>query len=80
MTKGRIYDKLCTIDDTGRAAALSEEPTVFCSHCGAAPEGWKPEIGGLRQKQMASEQKGLSRQAFFLGPSGGFGEVRGESR
>jgi hypothetical protein len=33
--KGRIYDKLCAIDDTGRASALSEEPTVFCCQCGA---------------------------------------------
>lgn len=33
--KGRIYDKLCAIDDTGRASALSEEPSVFCGDCGA---------------------------------------------
>lgn len=33
--KGRIYDKLCTIDDTARASALSENPTVFCAQCGA---------------------------------------------
>jgi len=33
--KGRIYDKLCAIDDTGRASALAAEPTVFCSQCGA---------------------------------------------
>jgi hypothetical protein len=33
--KGRIYDKLCAIDDTGRANALAADPTVFCSQCGA---------------------------------------------
>jgi hypothetical protein len=33
--KGRIYDKLCAIDDTGRADALSAGATVFCEHCGA---------------------------------------------
>ena len=33
--KGRIYDKLCAIDDSGRASALAAEPTVFCSQCGA---------------------------------------------
>ena len=33
--KGRIYDKLCTIDDTGRASALSDQATVSCSQCGA---------------------------------------------
>ncbi|BDV41604.1 hypothetical protein GURASL_05270 [Geotalea uraniireducens] len=33
--KGRIYDKLCAIDDSGRANALSTEPTVFCAQCGA---------------------------------------------
>jgi hypothetical protein len=33
--KGRIYDKLCAIDDTGRASALSAEATVFCGQCGA---------------------------------------------
>lgn len=33
--KGRIYDKLCAIDDTGRANALASEPTVFCAQCGA---------------------------------------------
>jgi hypothetical protein len=33
--KGSIYDKLCAIDDTGRASALSNEPTVFCGECGA---------------------------------------------
>ena len=33
--KGRIYDKLCAIDDTARASALSEEPTVYCAECGA---------------------------------------------
>ena len=33
--KGRIYDKLCAIDDSGRASALSTEPTVFCAQCGA---------------------------------------------
>ncbi len=32
---GRIYDKLCAIDDTGRASALSAEPSVFCGECGA---------------------------------------------
>lgn len=36
MMKGRIYDKLCTIDDTARASALSAEPTVFCCQCGAS--------------------------------------------
>jgi hypothetical protein len=35
MIKGRIYDKLCAIDDTGRANALSANPTVFCAQCGA---------------------------------------------
>ncbi|HXE96622.1 MAG TPA: hypothetical protein VN642_09470 [Dongiaceae bacterium] len=35
MLKGRIYDKLCTIDDTARASALSNEATVFCAQCGA---------------------------------------------
>jgi len=35
MIKGRIYDKLCAIDDTGRAAALADSPTVFCCQCGA---------------------------------------------
>ena len=33
--KGRIYDKLCAIDDSGRASALAEEPTVFCADCAA---------------------------------------------
>lgn len=33
--KGRIYDKLCAIDDSGRASALAAEPTVFCAQCGA---------------------------------------------
>jgi hypothetical protein len=33
--KGRIYDKLCAIDDTARASALSAEPTVCCAQCGA---------------------------------------------
>lgn len=33
--KGRIYDKLCTIDDTGRASALSKDATVSCGLCGA---------------------------------------------
>lgn len=33
--KGRIFDKLCAIDDTGRAGALSAEPSVFCGECGA---------------------------------------------
>ena len=35
MSAGRIYDKLCAIDDTARAAALSASATVFCGHCGA---------------------------------------------
>lgn len=35
MMKGRIYDKLCAIDDSSRAAALSEEATMFCTECGA---------------------------------------------
>jgi hypothetical protein len=35
MFKGRIYDKLCTIDDTARASSLSESPTVYCAQCGA---------------------------------------------
>lgn len=35
VMKGRIYDKLCAIDDSGRASALSTEPTVFCAQCGA---------------------------------------------
>lgn len=33
--KGRLYDKLCAIDDTGRASALSEQATVSCGLCGA---------------------------------------------
>ena len=33
--KGRIYDKLCEIDDTGRAEALSSKPLFSCSQCGA---------------------------------------------
>ena len=33
--KGRIYDKLCAIDDTARASALSADATVFCGQCGA---------------------------------------------
>jgi hypothetical protein len=33
--KGRIYDKLCAIDDAARVTALSESPTVFCAQCGA---------------------------------------------
>lgn len=33
--KGRIYDKLCAIDDTGRANALSNQATVSCGQCGA---------------------------------------------
>ena len=33
--KGRIYDKLCAIDDVGRASALEEEPTVVCTECAA---------------------------------------------
>lgn len=35
VMKGRIYDKLCAIDDSGRASALASEPTVFCAQCGA---------------------------------------------
>lgn len=35
IMKGRIYDKLCAIDDTARASALSAEATVFCGQCGA---------------------------------------------
>ncbi len=35
IMNGRIYDKLCAIDDTGRASALSAEPSVFCGECGA---------------------------------------------
>lgn len=35
VMKGRIYDKLCAIDDTGRVNALASEPTVFCAQCGA---------------------------------------------
>jgi len=35
IMKGRIYDKLCAIDDSGRASALASEPTVFCAQCGA---------------------------------------------
>jgi len=33
--KGRFYDKLCAIDDTGRAAALSVQPLFSCGQCGA---------------------------------------------
>jgi len=33
--KGRIYDKLCAIDDPSRASALSEGATCFCAACGA---------------------------------------------
>ncbi len=33
--KGRIYDKLCAIDDTARASALAEEPAFLCTACGA---------------------------------------------
>ncbi len=32
---GRIYDKLCAIDDSSRAEALSAKPTVYCGSCGA---------------------------------------------
>ncbi len=32
---GRIYDKLCAIDDTGRASALANDPKVCCAQCGA---------------------------------------------
>ena len=35
LMKGRLYDKLCAIDDTGRASALSEQATVSCGLCGA---------------------------------------------
>lgn len=35
MAEGRIYDKLCAIDDSARANALSADATVFCGHCGA---------------------------------------------
>lgn len=35
MAGGRIYDKLCTIDDSARASALSADARVFCGHCGA---------------------------------------------
>jgi hypothetical protein len=35
MSTGRIYDKLCAIDDPSRAYALSASATVFCGHCGA---------------------------------------------
>jgi hypothetical protein len=33
--KGKTNDKLCAIDDSGRAGALSRDATVFCGHCGA---------------------------------------------
>ncbi len=33
--KGRIFDKLCAIDDTARADALSFQPLYTCSQCGA---------------------------------------------
>jgi hypothetical protein len=33
--KGRIYDKLCEIDDSARASALSNEALYFCGQCGA---------------------------------------------
>ena len=35
MMKGRLYDKLCAIDDTGRVNALAETPIVSCGLCGA---------------------------------------------
>ena len=35
MRNEKIYDKLCAIDDSGRAEALAENPTVFCGQCGA---------------------------------------------
>jgi hypothetical protein len=33
--KGKFTDKLCAIDDTGKAAALSSQPLFSCSKCGA---------------------------------------------
>jgi hypothetical protein len=33
--KGRIYDKLCEIDDSARASALSNEALYYCGECGA---------------------------------------------
>jgi hypothetical protein len=35
IMKGRIYDKLCAIDDSARASALSAGALYFCSECGA---------------------------------------------
>jgi hypothetical protein len=35
MTKGRINDKLCVINDAERANALAADATVFCGQCGA---------------------------------------------
>lgn len=32
--EGRIYDKLCTIDDTARVEALSFQPQFSCQQCG----------------------------------------------
>ena len=55
--KGRIYDKLCAIDDTGRAAALSEEPTVYCTECGA--EAYDPD--SVCEPLNISERKSVKR-------------------
>lgn len=54
--KGRIYDKLCAIDDPARASALSAEATVFCGQCGAeafdASAVCEPEpISGARRSK-----------------------------
>lgn len=35
MTTGRYNEKICAVDDSARASALSADATVFCSRCGA---------------------------------------------
>jgi hypothetical protein len=54
--KGRIYDKLCTIDDTGRAEALANEATVYCGQCGA--HAYDPASVCEPVEKCASECKG----------------------
>ncbi len=58
MKGERIYDKLCAIDDTSRAAALSSEATVFCGQCGAEAYDAGSVCDPLEFSERGGAQKG----------------------
>ncbi len=58
MKSERIYDKLCTIDDTSRAAALSAEATVFCGQCGAEAYDTGSVCDPIALSERGGAQKG----------------------